>query len=275
VPFAGAAPRVLGTRSLTTPRITTADPGDADDARSLRLDVDRGLVTVSGALGAAVRADDGVLLGAWTADPGQSRVAVRGGAGGFGVWPSPQRGAWFDSAGALLADLPGGPVTERITDGTAEEVVLVLTPLLSAVDVRTGRVLWQRGDGATRWPSSLPVRRDGLVVVPEGDRLLGLDVRTGAARWSVPAPTAVQTFGARPLTDGVRLVVTDLDPAGRGDPTDPGAPAGPGGAVVLRAIDLATGADAWTAAAPSSARWVSGIGGRGVLRGGDDVVVLD
>nr|WP_297425615.1 PQQ-binding-like beta-propeller repeat protein [uncultured Actinotalea sp.] len=278
VPFAGTgapASPVPGSRSLTTPGFTTADPGDADDAGPLRLDVGRGLVTLSGALGAAVRADDGAPLGAWTPDPGQSRVVVTAGPGGLGVWPSPQRGAWFDTAGSLLADLPGAPVSERVTDGTAAEVVLVLSPLLSAVDVRTGAVLWQRGDGATRWPSSLPVRRDGMVVVPEGDRLLGLDVRTGAVRWSAPAPTAVQTFGARPLTDGLRLVVTDLGPADESDLTDPDAPAEPGGAVVLRAIDLATGTDAWTVAAPPSARWVSGIGGRGVLRGGDDVVVLD
>lgn len=236
---------------------------------------------MSGRLGAAVRADDGTLLGAWTPDPGQSRVVVVARPGGFGVWPSPQRGGWFDTAGSLRVDLPGAPVLERVTDGTVEEVVLVLMPLLSAVDVRTGAVLWQRGDGATRWPASLPVRADGMVVVPEGDRLLGVDVRTGTARWSVPAPEVLQTLGARPLTDGVRLVVTDVGPAGRDgpehpdrldpDPVDPGT----GDGVVLRAIDLATGADAWTVDAPPSARWVAGIGGRGVLRGGDDVVVLD
>jgi outer membrane protein assembly factor BamB len=137
--------------------------------------------------------------------------------------------------------------------------VLTLSPLLTAVDVRTGEVLWQRGDGGYLQPAALPLRLDGQVVLPEQDRLLGVDVRNGEVRWSVPAPQTTQTLFSRPLTDGRRLVLTDLDDSG---------------ALVLRAVDLATGADVWRVPATPSALWVYGVGGRGVMQGGGDVVVL-
>lgn len=233
--------------------------GGGGDARPLLLDARDGFVTVSGAVGAVVRADDGRLLGAWEPARGYRRVDVLTGPEGFGVWRSPLRGRWFDGDGRPVSDLPGGPVTERVTDGSAPEVVLTLTPLMTAVDLRTGEALWERGDGGYLQPPALPLRLDGMVVLPDGDRLLGVDVRTGDVRWSAPAPTTTQTLFSRPLTDGRRLVVTDLDEEG---------------ALVLRAIDLTTGEDAWVVPAPPASLWVYGVGGRGVMQGGGDVVVL-
>jgi outer membrane protein assembly factor BamB len=227
---------------------------------SVLLGVGDGLVAVRGAVGAVVDADDGAVLGTWAPEEGSDRVDVVLGADGFGVWRTPHRGRWFDRSGDAMAAVPGDPVTERVTDGSAPEVVLALSPLLTAVDVRTGSVLWRRGDGGYLQPSTLPLRVEGTIVVPERERLLGLDVRTGSVRWTAPAPTATQTLASRPLTDGRRLVVTDLDATG---------------SLVLRAIDLADGTDAWVVPAPPSARWVYGLGGRGVMQGGGDVVVLD
>lgn len=240
-------------------RVSLPLPGEGAE-RAARLGVGDGLVAVRGALGAVVTADHGTLLGTWTPEESSGRVDVVLGSDGFGVWRSQHRGRWFDRSGDAMAAIPGDPVTERVTDGSAPEVVLALSPLLTAVDVRTGSVLWRRGDGGYLQPSTLPVRLDGTVVVPERDRLLGLDVRTGRVRWTAPAPAATQTLASRPLTDGRRLVVTDLDGAG---------------SLVLRAIDLTDGTDAWVVPAPSSARWVYGLGGRGVMQGGGDVVVLD
>lgn len=237
----------------------SAPLGDRPEARPLLLGSRDGLVTVTGAVAVVVRADDGRLLGAWTPARGHNRVDVATTPDGFGVWPSPARGRWFDRTGTARGEVPGSPVTERVTDGSAPEVVLTLSPLLTAVDVRTGEVLWARGDGGSLQPSALPLRLDGLVVLPEGDRLLGMDVRTGRPRWSAPAPRTTQTLFSRPLTDGRRLVLTDLDDAG---------------ALVLRALDLASGKDVWRVPAPASSLWVYGIGGRGVMQGGGDVVVL-
>lgn len=257
----------------TAPGTVALDPGapgvrwrvslplpEEGGALPLLLGVGDGLVVVRGGLGAVVEADDGALLGAWVPEQGADRVDVVVGPDGFGVWSSPQRGRWFDRSGTPRAPVPGDPVTERVTDGSAPEVVLALSPLLTAIDVRTGSVLWQRGDGGYLQPSTLPLRLDGTVVVPERDRLLGLDVRTGRVRWTAPAPAATQTLASRPLTDGRRLVVTDLDEAG---------------SLVLRAIDLVDGEDVWTVPAPPSARWVYGLGGRGVMQGAGDLVVLD
>lgn len=233
--------------------------GGREDARPLLLGARDGYVTVSGALGVVVRAEDGRLLGAWTPARGYRRVDVTTGPAGFGVWRAQLRGRWHDPSGVPGAVLQGGPVTERVTDGSDPDVVLTLTPLLTAVDVRTGTVLWQRGDGGYLQPSALPVRLDGLVVLPERDRLLGVEVATGRVRWSVPAPTTTQTLFSRPLTDGRRLVLTDLDEAG---------------SLVLRALDLGTGEDVWRVPAPPASVWVYGVGGRGVMQGGGDVVVL-
>lgn len=233
--------------------------GGRDDARPLLVDATDGYVTVSGAVGAVLRSRDGALLGAWAPAPGYRRVDVVTGPAGFGVWRAQLRGRWYDPSGAPGAALLGGPVTERVSDGSAPQVVLTATPLLTAVDLRTGEVLWQRGDGASLQPSALPLRLDGLVVVPEPDGIHGIDVRTGEVRWSAQAPTTTQTLSARPLTDGRRLVVTDRDDAGT---------------LVLRAIDLTTGRDVWTVPAPPSSAWVYGAGRRGVTQGGGDVVVL-
>jgi outer membrane protein assembly factor BamB len=184
----------------------------------------------------------------------------------------------------------------RSVMGATDEFVIVMesgadgTWAVFALDATDGAELWRWDAADARRPSG-PVAGAGVVVfptgTPEAPELVGVDARSGAERWRVPGPLAVlgsneqvvavervsDLAGSEPVrgldrTTGAELWVSEvrqLDRSGVMGGTQPTAvwqdtlivPTGQ----TATAIDLTTGAVAWTSA------------DAGTPYGADDVVI--
>lgn len=221
-----------------TRRLTPSDPTTATAGRSL------------------TRAGDRLLLRdlgrEWVLDPEDGRVEAEGqaleqGRGGrlLDVRGSSGTGL-LGTDGRGTAQAEGTPLVVHPDDGSALDVELLIrrdgTPrgLLRGVDATTGAVLWEHPGPH---PSALfLVLLDGVLYGDDGDAVWARDARTGAERWRTPTGSApVSTL----MTDGVRLLRSELDPDGEG--------------VRLVGYDLADGTRAWATPLPGGVRdlWVA------------------
>lgn len=176
-----------------------------------RVAVRNGLVVLSGPVTAVLDADDGAVLGAWTArasagggrapDPAYVRVLRDG----YGVHRAGEpHGTWHDLEGSPVGRLPGVPVEPMVTDGSDDGVLLVASAdlgELAALDEGAARELWRVPFGAGR----VPVVRDAQVVVLTASSAVAVDVRTGRERWRQEVPDVLPHAGV--VTDGRVLVV--------------------------------------------------------------------
>lgn len=221
-----------------TRRLTPSDPTAATAGRSLTRVGDRLLLRDLGR--------------EWVLDPEDGRVEAEGqsleqGRGGrlLDVRGSSGTGL-LGSDGGGTAQAEGTPLVVHPDDGSAPDVELLIrrdgTPrgLLRGVDATTGAVLWEHPGPH---PSALfLVLLDGVLYGDDGDAVWARDARTGAERWRTPTGSApVSTL----MTDGVRLLRSELDPDGEG--------------VRLVGYDLADGTRAWATPLPGGVRdlWVA------------------
>lgn len=209
-------------------------PDGGSTADSYVLAATDGLVVLTGPVAAVLDGDGGAVLGSWTpTDGAPGPVQVQTSAEGFAVWRAPDEGTWFDRRGAAGARLPGAPVRQPLSDGSAPHVVLVEDgEALRAVDVRAGEELWR----STPLEQVL-LRVRGLVVVQRVGSLQTVDVLTGDVRWSVGLDGGVPRT-LTPVTDGVRLLVPSAlsESAGRAEQ--------------VTAYDVGSGERRWTLAVP-------------------------
>ncbi|SDJ69787.1 PQQ-binding-like beta-propeller repeat protein [Streptomyces indicus] len=77
----------------------------------------------------------------------------------------------------------GRAITAHITVGAEEVVCVPEPPLLTAVHLDTGEVLWRREDFAERTPV-VPIA--GQIVTVRSDKFSGLSLRTGEDLWTEP-----------------------------------------------------------------------------------------
>lgn len=206
------------------------------------------VVVLQGQATAVLAADDGTVLRSWAPGPDEADAVRRGKpaaevavtATGFGAWPwvhggvRSQRGAWYDSSGAEVAEVSGFLAEPRTTDGSAPDILLTVRDdgqRLTGTDLGTGRLQWSVPVGGAR----VLMRRDGAVVVGQGSGVAAYDLRTGATRWSTPIPGLRPDLGA--LTDGHTVVLVVLR---RGHFT-------------LQAVELEEGRVRWEQEAPGPA----------------------
>jgi outer membrane protein assembly factor BamB len=152
--------------------------------------------------------------------PGRRFVGYRDAAGTPGVRVE-------DADGAEVLDLDGWPLLPTVDDGAVPEVVLVRSPegAVTAVDLGTGAERWSFGRGPA---VAVVLRLAETVVVLDGSEAHALDLRTGAALWTVED---VAYAGA--ATDGRRVLLARI---------------GDGGG--LSAHDLRDGRELWRTALP-------------------------
>ena len=124
-------------------------------------------------------------------------------------------------------DLATGAAVWEVDDrtggvGAAPGLVAVRAPdgIVWGLDPETGRTRWKAETGVV---GTMPPVVSGEAVLVAGEGLTWLDPATGAARWSVPAPPAIQGV---PQAWGPHVLAGEADGA-------------------LRARDAATGALAW------------------------------
>jgi outer membrane protein assembly factor BamB len=236
-------PATTADATAWTRRLTVPEPTAATAGRSL------------------FRAGDRLLLRdlgrEWVLHPEDGRVEAEGqaleqGRGGrlLDVRGSSGTGL-LGTDGRGTAQAEGTPLVVHPDDGSALDVEVLIhrdgTPrgLLRGVDAATGAVLWEHPGPH---PSALfLVLLDGVLYGDDGDTVWARDARTGAERWRTATGSApVSTL----MTDGVRLLRSELDPDGDG--------------LLLVGYDLTDGARAWAAPLTGGVRdlwtapWVPG-----------------
>jgi outer membrane protein assembly factor BamB len=118
-----------------------------------------------------------------------------------------------------------------------------------AFDARTGAARWQRRTGGPVYASAAVAK--GVAAIASGDGVVyGLDVATGAVRWTYALPPSKSAFAQSPAaTDGERIYVGAWDRH-------------------VYALDAATGALVWRhLATPRSFAYSAAIGGPAVADG--------
>lgn len=143
----------------------------------------------------------------------------------------------------------GAVWTPLFSDGSLADRVVVQEyggeyPTLVAYDVADGRELWRRA--TTDWDWAV-LQVDG-VAITSGERLAGIDLRTGEERWRTDA--VVRTGGL--VTDGTRVLALEVDTEG----------------TWLAAYDVGSGARTWRVPTFRGA-WMFSPAGPGVLVSGD------
>ena len=217
----------------TAPTALPYDPGLMGGAR-LETSGDHVLVTVPGHWWLLDAAGTLVREGAQDEDEWQSLAR-----GGLPVSGTFERQTYDDGSVASIPE-PGEwglPSRFAVDDASVPDVTFTGTrdQVLQARDVRTGELWWEHATAGQE-----PLLLDGVVVVLDDARVLALDARTGAVRWSGPAGDEVTSLA----TDGRRVLAL------------------PGFGGLLRAFALEDGRVDWEGrlpGAPAQVRAVQGV----------------
>ncbi|MCV2393385.1 PQQ-like beta-propeller repeat protein [Actinotalea sp. M2MS4P-6] len=154
--------------------------------------------------------------------------------------------------------LPGPPLVPAITDGSDDDVLVVMTAdgeRLRGLDLRSGRSRWSRPyAGAPTVTAQALV--NGVLLLDDGATVTALDVATGDVLWWVPVDTHV-THPA--LTDGQVVLLPVL---------------ADGGGEELVARRVLDGTQVWRAALPPSTVELTVVDHHLVASTGEEVVGL-
>ncbi|WP_423462695.1 PQQ-binding-like beta-propeller repeat protein [Promicromonospora sp. MS192] len=210
-----------------------SDPGSAPvgDTEALHVAAGTESVVVQGCGTDATLSTDGTRLDlvaaegsgspAWVTELGSGRFAVQTGPAGMTV---------VDGAGHVLGTLEGLVQPVAVAPDAPDDLWFA---------GRTGGTGFDavREDGSTAWTERSGTRvllaaRD-VVVMERGSRLIGLDRDTGAELWERAGDDTSGLANFRTVTDGETVAGVYLPPEG-------------GGAGMLVAVGLATGAERWT-----------------------------
>jgi outer membrane protein assembly factor BamB len=161
---------------------------------------------------------------------------------------------FFTSAGTLLSDVPGTFVVPVVTDGSPAPLLVLESGSIerpNALAAYDSDSLTLRFRVTLADPSQVLAVVAGVIIAWNGRNFVGLDAATGAELWTVPVATATGRPASRGfsfndvLTDGHRIIL--VGSAGFGSQSGPDVP------IYLAAIDVATGANAWSTAVPGPA----------------------
>lgn len=235
----------------------------------LHVEVQRGVVVVTGPSSYALDPSDGRLLREWTPPAGEADAPGRrheitvladgrfvvGRTGPFG--PTAEDDGTVSAGGGHDGFPVRGAVLRLGVDDRSAADVLLTVPVgpgaIAAYDATSGEPLWTR-EGR---PADAPVLLDGRLFALVRSHVEAIDVRSGRLVWRSPELAVRET--ATVLTDGQAVIVPTIATGPR---------------TLLTAFDLADGSELWSAPLPGQMVEVQAVDGRLVAQGETSIMAF-